>query len=391
MAGVLDGIAVIDISQGWAGPLTSMYLADQGAEVIKVEPPGGDIGRGWYPSPVLKGTSRSFLAVNRNKQSMAVDLTKEAGNKIVHDLIKSADVLITNFRPRVVERLGLEYDKLSRLYPQLIYANLSGYGERGPYADNPAYDPIIQGLSGAMSRRLPDGTPVRAGVWVADCTAPMILAYGISLALLARERTGRGQKVTSSLLHSAIALQTVDLVYLERDPEIPESGVMSSGVYRCGDDKYVNVAALNEKQVIGLCKTLGLDHILQHESFLSEDRDLNLLQRTWRNEMSEAFLREPASEWLLLLMEADVPCGPVHSRNEVFEEAQVLENKAIVPMDHPVAGHIKIAGIPVELSDNPGSVSAPAPALGQHTGQILGRLGYSANEIEQLRAQRVVV
>ena len=151
------------------------------------------------------------------------------------------------------------------------------------------------------------------------------------------------------------------------------------------------MAAYTEKQVVSLCTTLGLYQVLQHESFLSEDRDLNLVQRVWRNEMTEAFLSKPASEWLDLLTQADVPCGPVLSRTEVFQEPQGIENEAVVAMDHPDAGHIKIAGIPVTLSDNPGSIRLPAPSLGQHTNEVLQRLGYSAEEIEQLRAEKVVV
>lgn len=391
MEGVLEGIQVIDLAQGWAGPLTCMYLADQGAEVIKVEPPDGDIARRWYPSPALRGTSRSFLAINRNKRSIVVNLTRKEGQEVLHDLVKTADVVILSLRPRAVDKLGLGYDALSGLNHRLIYANVSGYGERGPYAGRPAYDPIIQGLSGAMSRRMPDGTPVRAGVWIADCSAPMLIAYGVALALLARERTGRGQKVESSLLQAAIALQAVDLVYLESDPHIPDQGITSSGVYRCGDDKHINVAAYTEKQVIALCKTLGLDQVLQHHTFLAEDRDITLIQRLWRAEMADAFSRKPAAEWLRLLTEADVPCGPALTRSDVFEEPQVKENQAIVSMDHPDAGRIGIVGIPVGLSENPGSIRIPAPSLGEHTDEVLGRLGYSPERIKRLREQQVVV
>lgn len=390
MPGVLEGLRVIDLAQGWAGPGASMYLGDQGADVLKVEPLGGDMARGWYPSPALHGTSRSFLAINRNKRGMAVDLAQPAGKQIFDNLIQKADVLIVNLRPGAAGRLGVDYHALSARHPRLIYAAVSGYGNRGPYATRPAFDAIVQGLAGAMYRTLPDGTPLRTALWVADCTAPMLLAYGITLALLARERTGRGQKVDTSLLQAAVAVQVVDLVQMDADPNPPGGSLLSSGVYRCGDARYINVAALTEKQVVALCTVLGLEHILQDASFLAEDRDITLIQRQWRTEMTGAFASKPAAAWLRLLTEADVPCGPVLSRAEVFDEPQVRDNDAIVPMHHPDAGAIKIAGIPVTLSDNPGDIRLPAPSLGQHTDEVLQHLGYSAEQIADLHARNVV-
>lgn len=389
MAGVLEG--VLELAQGWAGRGTAMYLADQGADVIKIEPLGGDMGRGWYPSPVLEGTSRSFLAINRNNRGFAVDLTQAEGKQIVYDLLPRADVLVSNLRPQAAERLGMDYATLSAANPRLVYAAVSGYGSRGSYAARPAFDAIVQGLSGAMYRTLPDGTPLRTGIWVADCTAPMLLAYGVTLALLARERTGRGQKVDTSLLQEAVAVQVVDLVHMDADPVAPVGGLTSSGVYRCGDEKYINVAALIEKQVVGLCRVLGLEQILEDPSFLADDRDITLIQRKWRGEMAGAFAGKPAAEWLRLITDADIPCRPVLTRAEVFDEPQVIENDALVPMDHPGAGPIKIAGIPVELSDNQGSIRLPAPALGQHTDEVLRELGYSPGRISDPRARNVVV
>ena len=221
MSGVLEGIRVVEVAQGWAGPATTMYLADQGADVIKVEPPGGDLARGWYPSPRLRGTSRSSLAVNRGKRSIALDLTTADARRIAQDLARRADVLVVNLDPARARRLGVDYELLSELNPRLVYAAVSGYGRRGPYAGRPAYDQVIQGLSGAMDRRLPDGTPLRAGVWVADTSAPMLLAYGIALALLGRERSGSGQQVDTSLLEAAVALQVVDLVRRGSRPPAP--------------------------------------------------------------------------------------------------------------------------------------------------------------------------
>ena len=310
MSGVLEGISVVEVAQGWAGPATTMYLADQGADVIKVEPPGGDIARGWYPSPQLRGTSRSFLAVNRGKRSIVLDLATAEGRQIAQELARRADVVVVNLDPERARRLGVDYDVLSELNPRLVYAAVSGYGGRGPYAGRPAYDQIIQGLSGAMDRRLQDGTPLRSGVWVADTSAPMLLAYGIALALLGRARTGRGQRVDTSLLEAAVALQVVDLVRLEADPGLPDVSLYASGLYRCSDGGYINVAALTERQVVVLCTTLGLVDALTDPSFLDDDRDLALFQRHWRAEMVAAFAAKPAAEWQQLLLRPTCPAGP---------------------------------------------------------------------------------
>jgi crotonobetainyl-CoA:carnitine CoA-transferase CaiB-like acyl-CoA transferase len=390
MSGVLQGLRVVEVAQGWAGPATTMYLADQGAEVTKIEPPGGDLARGWYPSRQLRGTSRSFVAINRGKRSIVADLAAADGRRIAQALASRADVVVVNLDPQRAGRLGVDYEQLSGLNPRLVYAAVSGYGRRGPYAGRPAYDQIIQGLSGAMDRRLPDGTPLRSGVWVADTSAPMLLAYGIALALLGRERTGRGQQVDTSLLEAAVALQVVDLVRVAADPILPEVSLYSSGLYRCRDDRYLNVAAFTERQVVALCTTLGLVDVLSDPSFLDDERDLTLFQRRWRSELAQAFATRPATEWQPLLLGNDVPCGPVLSRDEVFREPQLLENEIIMSMDHPEAGEIKAMGIPVQLSANPTRPGSPAPSLGQHTDEVLRELGYDDVEAQALRTRRVV-
>jgi formyl-CoA transferase len=388
MSGVLEGVRVLDLAVGWAGPSASMYLADQGADVIKVEPPEGDLARGWYPSAVLHGTSRSFLAINRNKRGMALDLTTDAGRAVLHRLVERADIAISNALPEAAARRGLDYATLSSINPRIIYGLVTGYGARSPYANEPAYDQIIQGLSGAMARRLPDGTPLRAGVMVSDTSAPMLLAYGIALALLDRERTGAGQLVETTLMQAAIALQSVDLVHLERDPEQPPLGASASTLYRCADGRYINVLALTERQIVALFTALGLEQHLEGGGL--DAGALAGVQRQWRDEIARVIEALPGEECLHLLRAAGVPCGPVLSREEVFGHEQVLASGALASLDHSEAGRISIAGIPVELGGKPGDIRFGAPELGEHTDAVLLEHGFTPAQVASLRERRVV-
>lgn len=388
MAGVLEGLKVIDLAQNYAGPGVSMYLADQGADVIKVEPPGGDATRAWGPSPLLKGTAKGFLAVNRNKRSIAVDLTQPEGRAFVHGLIRTADVAIVNLRPNAAERLGIDYDTLAATNPRLIYGAVSGYGDQGSWAGRPSYDSIIQGMSGALDRTLPDGSPIRLGFFIADTSAPMIMAYGITLALLDRERTGRGQKVETSLLQAAIAMQSTQYVTLEGDESRREGDGNSS--IRCADDRFISVAAHTERQFVALVQLLGLDHILASPQFLQEDHNVSVLMRTFRGEMMQAYRARPAAEWVQLLTEADIPCGPILTRQEVLQHEQVIANEMIAHVDYPEVGDVTVLGVPVRLSERPGSIRMRPPKLGEHTDEIAAEAGLMAEQIAGLRARGVL-
>lgn len=392
MGAPLEGIKVLDLSQWWAVPGTGMYLADQGAEVIKVEPPGGDEARRLFTTPFLGNESKSFMVVNRNKRGMVVDITKEPGRKIIYQLVERSDVLLENFRPGVAERLGFGYDRLSRLNPRLIYASVTAYGRKGPYAQKPGYDMVLQALSGVMGyRHMPDGSPISAGTWIADCSTPMLLAYGIMLALYLRERTGRGQRVETSLLYLAIAMQSVELVKVEEDPAPrPSSFVATYAAYRCQDGLYLVIVVLTEKEWARLCRVLGLEHLSNHSLYNSHPK------RAERSEelaplLGGIFATRPREEWLRALQEAEVPSAPVLDREEVFSEPQVLENEMIIEVEHPVAKKTKMMGIPVWLSENPPAMKRPAPTLGQHTQEVLRELGYSQREMDKLREEGAIL
>ena len=391
MEGALSGIRVIDLAQHLAGPGTSMYLADQGADVIKVEPRlRGDANRRSGGTSLTAGNSPGFMVLNRNKRSVTLDIRQPKGRDVLLRLIDSADVLIHNMRRRVTEKLGLTYEQLHERNPRLIYGWISAFGGKGPYADKGGYDRMTQGFSGAMSRRDHEGMPITAGLWISDCSVPMLMSYGITLALLSRQKTGLGQKVETSLLQAAVAMQSTSLVRVDQDPSPPaDPGSPGYGIYRCGDGVYINVCALQQDQFQRFCLSLELNHLADDPRFYDPGR-----QNEFRSEvypvLDEVMRTKTAGEWLRILDEADVPAAPILTKDEVLDEPQMLENEMIVAVDHPVVGRTRMFGVPVKLSETPGSIRRPAPLLGEHTDDVLKELGYSAAEIDALRSESVI-
>lgn len=389
MERALEGIRVIDLSQHLAGPGACMYLADQGADVIKVEPPEGDAARRYLSSAFLRENSPIFLALNRNKRSIALDIQKPSGGAVLTRLIEQADVLIHNLRGGATRKLGLGYPELRRVNPRLIYARISAYGPKGPYAGKGGYDRMIQGFSGAMYRRLPDGTPLAAGVWIADSSLPMLLSYGIVLALRVRDTTGLGQQVETSLLQAALAMQMPALVSVDEDPISVQSDAAGYGGYQCSDGAYINVGTLQRDQFQRFCRALDLPHLADDRRYDDPARQGEL--RAEMHPVVEAVLRtKTAREWIDLLDAADVPCGPILERREVFDEPQMLANEYIVAIEHPRVGRYRMPGVPVHLSMTPGAIRRPPPLIGQHTEEILREIGYSESEIEALRTEKVI-
>ncbi|MBI3965433.1 MAG: CoA transferase [Chloroflexi bacterium] len=397
MPGALQGVRVLDLSQMWAVPSAAVYLADQGADVIKVEPPRGDDSRRVLASVPIEGAkaavNRHYLAVNRSKRGIAVDLRAPDGRAIIHRLSRWADVVLQNFRPGVAERLGVDYETLSALNPRLIFVSVTPYGPKGPFANRRAYDLLVQAHTGMLGlRRDGTGMPIPSGVWAADMSTPMLIAYGVTLALLTRERTGRGQKVETALLYGAVMMQAVDLVRAQTETETPRSLAAQAlyAPYRCGDGEYLIIVVVSEGEWQALCRVLDLEHLAREPGLDSPaaraERSAELYP------IFEAIFETRArDEWVRALSAEDVPCAPVLNRGEVHAHTQILENEMLVDVEHPGIGSVRMAGVPVRLSDFPPTAPRPAPALGAHTDEVLTELGYVPEEIARLRDQGIVV
>ncbi|MDO8530559.1 MAG: CoA transferase [Dehalococcoidia bacterium] len=394
----LDGIRVLDLSQMWATPGAAMYLADQGADVVKVEPLWGDDARRTFTQPPLPtGDSRAYLVVNRNKKGLALDITKPEGRDVALRLADRSDVLLHNFRPGVVERLGLGYAALRKRNPRLVYVWVTPYGRKGPYASWRGYDRLFQALSGVMGRRrLPDGTPQGAGVWVSDMAAPMLVSYGVALALLVRERTGRGQMVDTSLLQVAIAMQAVEMVRLESErraaktpgPDLAAQAMF--GCYRCADDRWLTIVVISDKEWRALCKALDVPDMADDPAYATSlkrgERSDDLYQL-----LSGLFETRPRDAWMRAFREHDVPGAPVLDPSEVYDHPQVVANRMFTTVRQPEVGPVSMFNVPLRLSETPGRVRTPAPlTLGRHTAKVLAEAGYTPAEVRALRKKGVV-
>jgi formyl-CoA transferase/CoA:oxalate CoA-transferase len=394
MAAPLTGIKVLDFTRAMAGPFCTQLLGDLGAEVIKVEAvQGGDETRYW--GPFWNEISCYFLSANRNKRSIAVDLKDPAGFQIATNLAARADVVIENFRPGIVSRLGLDYSSLSSTNPRLIYCSLSGFGQDGPRAQEPAYDLLMQGFAGLMSLTgFADGEPVRAGLPVTDLAAGLYAAIGILTALYSRESTGEGQKVETSLLEGQISWLSYYLVGYLATGTIPRgmgSAHHSLAPYKAykACDGYFVIAVGNDMQWQRLCEALGA---------IDLGNDVRLFTNTgrlkYREDMEAAlnkiFRDYTVSELVERINNYEVPCGPINTVDQVANDPQVLHMHLIEQVPHPIIPDLALCGIPIHFSKTPGMIQMAPPMHGEHTDQILTSIGYSPEKIAELRTNGVV-
>ena len=394
----LEGVKVVDLTRALAGPYCTMMLGDYGADVVKVELPGtGDDTRGWAP-PHIGDQSAYFLSINRNKRSLTLNLRHDDGRRIFMDMAKSADVVVENFTPGVVDRLGIDYASVKALNPGVVYCSVSGFGQTGPYRSKSAYDQVMQGLGGIMSLTgEPDGAPVKMGIALTDIGAGMLAAYGIMTALYHREarRSGEGQYIDVSMLD----LQVAWLTYMGgtyfatgNNPEkvgAAHPTLVPYQAFMCQDGKYINIAVGSERLWERFCKAMGREDLQSHPDYaMNGDRVRN--RSSLVPNLQEEFLKKPVAQWVAQLEEGGVPCGPINELSDVFSDPQVTARDMLLEIPHPTLGRIKQAGIPIKFSATQGSIDRHPPLLGEHTDEILEELGYSSDQVSKLKAEGAV-
>ena len=381
----LSHLRVLDLTQVRAGPTCTKILADFGAEVIRIERPG---------EPDRAREPFDAVDLQRGKKSILLDLGKPAGLEVLHRLVPSADVVVENFRPGVKHRLGIDYDRLSRLNPRLIYASISGFGQSGPYADRPGYDQIVQGMSGLMSITGTDTTgPLRTGIPIGDLLAGYFAAMGILVALAERERSGRGQWLDTSLLAALTGSLSFQAgKYLNTGKVPPPVGnhhplTSPMGVYRARDG-HLNLAVGSEVMWRRFCEAIEHPELAADPRFATNQARID--NRPALNAVIEAiFAGASTAEWVERLNAAGVACGPIYDVGQVFADPQVAELRLVREVRHPVHGPVRVLGLPVSLHRTPAKVTAPSPLPGQHTREVLGTAGYAAAAIERLLAEGV--
>ena len=395
MPAALEGIRVLDLTQIMAGPFCAMLLADLGAEVIKIENPrGGDDSRRMAP-PYFNGESAAFIAMNRNKYGLALDIRTPAGKEVLWRLIATADVLIENFRPGTMTRLGFSYEEVHSSYPALVYCSISGYGQTGPYRERGGFDLVAQAMSGVLSVTGSPEEPAKVGVPISDLNAGLFASHAILAALLARVRAGEGQYIDTSLFEAALAYtiwESNEYWATGKPPRRLGTAHRLAAPYQvfATADSWIAIGAANQRNWELLAQAIGRVDLLHNAAFATNaDRLANLPQLV--ETLTTTLKTRTTAEWLQALEEAGVPCGPVLELDQVYQHPQTRARSMDIEMEHPVAGHIHAIGFPVKYSGTPGQLYRPAPFLGQHTFMILESLGYSPDQCRQLAADGVAL
>jgi crotonobetainyl-CoA:carnitine CoA-transferase CaiB-like acyl-CoA transferase len=391
----LQNFTVLDFTRVLSGPYCTMLLADMGARVIKVEHPGrGDDTRAWGP-PFQGSESAYFLSVNRNKESITLDLKSPGAKEIAERLLERTDVLVENFRPGTMSRLGLGYEVVAERYPRLVYCSISGFGQTGPRSSQAGYDAVMQAEGGLMSiTGEADGPPYRLGVAISDIVSGMFAAQGIAMALIARERSGRGQLVDIGMLDATTALLTYQAAICFATGTAPmrmgnrHPTIVPYETFAAADGDIV-VAVGNDDQWQRFCQVIGATSLASDARFATNRLRVENY-RTLRPVLSDHLARRTRDEWLRDLKNAGVPSGAVRDVGEVLEDPQIAAREMVASIDHAALGAIRVLGVPVKLSRNPGSIRSAPPTLGQHTDHVLAELGFTRAEIRELRDTRTI-
>lgn len=395
MTKALSRIKVLDLSRVVAGPVCTSILGDLGADIIKVEGPDFlDETRAWFP-PDIEDISLYYMAVNRNKRAITVNLKTKEGIQIIKKLIQESDVIVENFKTGTMERLGLGYEDLKALNPKIIHCSITGFGHTGPYKQLPGYDFLAQAMSGFMSvNGTSNGEPVKAGVAMADLYAGLYAIISILAALEARNQTGRGQHCDISLMDSMVAsllnigtgfLNTGNLPkrYGNQHPTlVPYQNFQTK-------DKEIIIAVGNDRQFQRFCSLINTEELPEDERFATANARI-IYREELIPKLQEVILTKTADEWLTLFKENNIPCGPINTLDRVFTDEQVLERQMIQEVEHPTVGIVKLLGSPIKLSDTPVTIERHPPLHGEHTEEVLLELGYDKQEIESFMEDKVI-